>query len=266
MTSAHRRDANRRNARASTGPRTAAGKARSARNALRHGLSVSACGDPSWSEEIEALARAIAGTGADAERLELACRIAEAQTDVIRARAARRQLYPEVLREPTALARLAAIDRYEGRALSRRKRAIRELADARCEEGSGGHGGPGDPGDPGDPGGALAERSQSRPAEPSACVATGTPQGADRSQSERGGSSDASSSNLAERSQTAIWPNEAKPQKCNGCWQSLARPPRQLDATAWDARRAWRAAGILAKRSHGVMPRLPFPASEASLQ
>ena len=39
MTSAEQADANRRNAENSTGPRTVAGKARSSRNALKHGLS-----------------------------------------------------------------------------------------------------------------------------------------------------------------------------------------------------------------------------------
>ena len=42
MTSARKLEANRRNARASTGPRTAAGKARAAQNARRHGLSLAA--------------------------------------------------------------------------------------------------------------------------------------------------------------------------------------------------------------------------------
>ena len=73
MTSARKIAANRRNALASTGPRTAAGKARVAQNARRHGLTLPACCDPAWSDEIKALARSIAGEDADAERLELAC-------------------------------------------------------------------------------------------------------------------------------------------------------------------------------------------------
>jgi hypothetical protein len=71
--------ANRANARASTGPRTVEGRTRSARNALRHGLSLPVCSDPALCEEVEALARDIAGTDANAEILERARRVAEAQ-------------------------------------------------------------------------------------------------------------------------------------------------------------------------------------------
>jgi hypothetical protein len=153
VTSARRRDANRRNARSSTGPRTSAGKARAAQNARRHGLSVPARYDPSRWDEIEALARTIVGLDADPERLELARRIAEAHIDIIRARSARRDLFPTspaALLAPAAIARLAAIDRYERSAWSRRKRAIRALDDARSIERAG------------DDAGHLAERSQSR--------------------------------------------------------------------------------------------------------
>ena len=57
--SARWRYTNRLNARASTGPKTAIGKARVARNALRHGLSVPVVRDPALAPEIEALARRI---------------------------------------------------------------------------------------------------------------------------------------------------------------------------------------------------------------
>ena len=64
--------ANRANARASTGPKTAQGRVRTARNALRHALSIPVCFNPALSEEVETLAREIAGPGADAETKELA--------------------------------------------------------------------------------------------------------------------------------------------------------------------------------------------------
>ena len=72
MTGARKIEANRRNARASTGPRTGAGKARAAQNARRHGLNLPARYDPTRAAEIVALARAIAGADAEAERLEIA--------------------------------------------------------------------------------------------------------------------------------------------------------------------------------------------------
>ena len=147
VTSARKIEANRRNARASTGPRTVAGKARAAQNARRHGLNLPARYDPSRAGEIDALARAIAGADAGAERLELASRIAAAQIDVERARRARLDIYPQALRERDAIARLAAIDRYEGRALSLRKRAMRDFDDAP------------DRACPGMPAGVSAERS-----------------------------------------------------------------------------------------------------------
>jgi hypothetical protein len=59
VTTERKRAANRRNARLSTGPRTAAGKARVKQNALRHGLNVAVADDPLLTEEVERIARAI---------------------------------------------------------------------------------------------------------------------------------------------------------------------------------------------------------------
>jgi hypothetical protein len=148
---------------------------RSARNALRHGLSLPVYADQALSEEVEALAREIAGADASAEIQELAQRIAEAQSDLRRARDARHQLLSQALSDPyydaranvrekltvirqllrpnapdvplealtkyltrvpegpqkfalilaQELQQLSAMDRYERRALSRRKFAFR---------------------------------------------------------------------------------------------------------------------------------------------
>jgi len=127
MTSAAKLAANRRNARLSTGPRTATGKVRSALNARRHGLAQLVFRDPTWSQQVRVLARAIAGAEADAKRYELACAIAAAQIDLVRVARARRELFAAALRESAGVPRLAALGRYERRALARRRRAIRNF-------------------------------------------------------------------------------------------------------------------------------------------
>jgi hypothetical protein len=114
VSSTHKIKANRANARASTGPKTAQGRARTARNALRHGLSVSVSSDPVFSEEVDALAREIAGPDAKAEVLELARRVAEAEIDLRRVRYARHQLLNSPLSDPD----------YESQARVREKDAL----------------------------------------------------------------------------------------------------------------------------------------------
>ena len=186
MTTDRERRANRANAKSSTGPKTAPGKARSAQNALRHGLNVSTLSDPALAPLAEAMARRIAGHDADAEALERARRIAEAQVDLNRVRNSRRQLITRLFVDPgfqptqvhqqqlrvakmvlggkrprtpsidvyevgdmlspkplegeeklaiileEKISEFAALDRYERRALSRRKAAIRNFDAARA--------------------------------------------------------------------------------------------------------------------------------------
>jgi hypothetical protein len=182
LTSDRKIKANRANARASTGPRTVRGRASAARNAIRHGLSLPVSSDPALSEEVEVLAREIAGPDANAKAQELAHQVAEAQIDLCRVRYARHQLLSNALSDPyydsrvnelaklrllprllrpnapeismetltkfltstpqgpkklaTILSeeakRLLAMDRYERRALFRRKIAIQAFDEARA--------------------------------------------------------------------------------------------------------------------------------------
>jgi hypothetical protein len=139
--------ANRRNAQRSTGPRTASAKMRVRRNAVRHGLAALIIKDRLIPAEVDQLATAIFSTDAVAVNREQALVIAECEVALRRVRAARVQLLeqmillsqkrgPEVSRPipkqgmhnyPSCLKQLLRLDRYEGRALARRKRAMRAI-------------------------------------------------------------------------------------------------------------------------------------------
>jgi hypothetical protein len=137
MTSLRRRYANRLNARASTGPRTAAGKARAAQNARKHGLRVPALRDPEKTKNIAELARKLAGPTADAQRFEAACRLVAAQIDLLDIREARLPLLAHAIEDRAAIKSLATLDRYESDARSLRKSAARKLAAARAAASTG---------------------------------------------------------------------------------------------------------------------------------
>ena len=128
MTSLRKIYSNRRNAKRSTGPKTAAGKARSARNGRRHGLSRPTWIDLAAMRRIEAHTRVILGERTDAEHRIYATRAALAQVEIERARQAKVEVLGQTFTAPDPagpIRRAASLDRYERRARSRRKFAIR---------------------------------------------------------------------------------------------------------------------------------------------
>ena len=97
MTSARKIAANQANCRKSTGPKTAAGRAASSRNALRHGLRVPVLSDPALSRQVEAMAQAMVSQFGRPDLLALARDAAEAEVDVLRIRRVRAALIPRAL-------------------------------------------------------------------------------------------------------------------------------------------------------------------------
>ena len=122
--------ANRANALRSTGPKTAAGRWRSSRNAVRHGLSCPLQLDLAMSEKADAIARILAGKGANDEQLTSTMQVAHAQVELLRIRRVRAELMAAIdvaCCDPHQLRRLVALDRYERYAHTRRRRASAKL-------------------------------------------------------------------------------------------------------------------------------------------
>ena len=118
--------ANRANAQKSTGPKTAAGRLKSSRNALRHGLSCPLPLDPAMSAKVEAIAQALTGEGASEDQVTSAAKFAEAQLELLRIRAIRAETMRDIdlnLGSTQDLRRLLALDRYERYAHTKRRRA-----------------------------------------------------------------------------------------------------------------------------------------------
>ena len=127
MTSPRRVAASRANGAKSRGPLTAAGKARSKQNSLRHGLSRPLEVDHALAAEIETFAGLIAGD--DASAVELAKVVAEFQAELARIGAERELLMTAIAAgDPKAITRLANLDRYERPAKARRKRSLKKLS------------------------------------------------------------------------------------------------------------------------------------------
>src|SRR5262249_10851110 len=86
MTSDRQIAANRRNARRSTGPRSAAGMKRSIRNSFRHGLAAGLTTSAERIQNIERLARKIAGASPDILTLESTRTFVQAEFDLAQIR------------------------------------------------------------------------------------------------------------------------------------------------------------------------------------
>jgi hypothetical protein len=127
--------ANRRNGSLGRGPKTSAGKARSSRNALKHGLSIPVNRDKTLRRQIAVLARILAQSEAgnifgQARAVAEAAR-ARAVLEAVLTRAGITAEWNGGPQQGTALIhvlpKLQRLERYERRAFSKRRRALRDL-------------------------------------------------------------------------------------------------------------------------------------------
>ncbi len=124
--------ANRANAQRSTGPKTAAGKARSRANAVKHGLSARALRNPELTSTIAALSAAIMKE--DQAGLGAALALADAEVtlnEVMKTRAAfaadLEARFATGAMDLPLLMRMLKLTRYERKANSRARNAIRQM-------------------------------------------------------------------------------------------------------------------------------------------
>jgi hypothetical protein len=134
VTSARKIESNKSNASRSTGPRTPGGKLRSRNNSRRHGLATRVEDAPEVKGSIDRLTAILAEGTDDFERAEQARSLAECHFDLRRIRAARFDVFLTMddLENATAgdfekaLGVMASISRYQTRALSKNRRALRK--------------------------------------------------------------------------------------------------------------------------------------------
>jgi hypothetical protein len=126
--------ANRANALKSRGPRSAGGKARASRNAIRHGLAANIWKEASAVSSIEGLMQLFRAGGHSEQNARLAA-VAEFQTRsirIVRSRIGKQLCEAADGCAPDGslvkdLMRLQSIDRYEKRVSSRKKRVFRQM-------------------------------------------------------------------------------------------------------------------------------------------
>ena len=118
--------ANRENAKRSTGPKSLAGRLKSSRNALRHGLSIPTAISPQAGMPACKLIEFLTPDGASELQRLAALEMAQAQAQLLRVAAVRKALLAKLDLESPSLEqvrRLAALERYECRAHRQRRRA-----------------------------------------------------------------------------------------------------------------------------------------------
>lgn len=135
MTSARQRSANQQTARKSRGPRTAAGKLRASKNAIKHGLSAKTGSTKVERRRMDQVVLRLTAGSNDAWMIDKAQHVAECHLQLEKVKALVNQLIHQLLQtkdldQVQAFSRrLIKLERYETRARSRRKRALRDYLD-----------------------------------------------------------------------------------------------------------------------------------------
>lgn len=123
MTSKRQIEANRANAKRSTGPRTVAGKAASSQNARRHSLTSSCDGRDEHAERLLDAIEQLSGGGEETIAMR-------AQMNLWRIRNVRTEMLRALLDEPsnTGMERIMNLERYERAARAKWKRCLRSFS------------------------------------------------------------------------------------------------------------------------------------------